>query len=495
MINRLAIAMVALVALAPPAWAQSDPGLVLHQVPTAAQWNSYFAAKQDYGAATPISPKSAPYNATCNGVADDTTALRTAIATGRTVLLPDSSTCIVSGTLTMTTANQMIMGSGPASIVKLKLAAGAPVVPVIDMQSTAVGASLFNFGVDGGNGAVNLIQNTVYGANIIAGSAILIQANDSSVAKLNVRNGWDNCVAVTGLQTDGTQNSGVPNTVSVNELHTNACGLGSGAGSGLDLASVRQATASNIDDNTSAGGALIIDIGAGAQVTATNIASQSPTKTATVNSGLCMYIGSGDSSISNVQCNQAAGPMAIWFDGFTTKSSASNINVKFPAKVGILIKSPDLQLTNVNVDNAGQTTGNTYDAYVVDSSANAITKLSMVNTTATGTSQRYGYSETGGNTRSVSIIGSNAAFTGATAGFAPGISAKAFQGTTLGWNMTGALGIASSTVAALPTCNAGAKYQILTVSDALGPAWNATVAGGGAVAVAALCDGAAWKVR
>lgn len=33
------------------AWAQSNPGLTFRQVPTAAQWNSYFSAKQDYSPA------------------------------------------------------------------------------------------------------------------------------------------------------------------------------------------------------------------------------------------------------------------------------------------------------------------------------------------------------------------------------------------------------------------------------------------------------------
>lgn len=41
-------ALVALLLLVDLSFAQSSPGLVLGQTPTAAQWNSYFAAKQDY---------------------------------------------------------------------------------------------------------------------------------------------------------------------------------------------------------------------------------------------------------------------------------------------------------------------------------------------------------------------------------------------------------------------------------------------------------------
>ena len=36
------------------AFAQSSPGLITGQVPTAAQWNSYFAAKQDYQGFSPL---------------------------------------------------------------------------------------------------------------------------------------------------------------------------------------------------------------------------------------------------------------------------------------------------------------------------------------------------------------------------------------------------------------------------------------------------------
>lgn len=45
---RKALALVALLALPTLACAQSTPGLFNGQVPSAAQWNSYFAAKQDY---------------------------------------------------------------------------------------------------------------------------------------------------------------------------------------------------------------------------------------------------------------------------------------------------------------------------------------------------------------------------------------------------------------------------------------------------------------
>lgn len=52
----------------------------------------------------------------------------------------------------------------------------------------------------------------------------------------------------------------------------------------------------------------------------------------------------------------------------------------------------------------------------------------------------------------------------------------------------------ATTVAALPTCNAGTRGTILYVTNALTPVALATVVGGGAVVVPVFCNGAAWIV-
>lgn len=54
--------------------------------------------------------------------------------------------------------------------------------------------------------------------------------------------------------------------------------------------------------------------------------------------------------------------------------------------------------------------------------------------------------------------------------------------------------IIGSTVAALPTCNAAAKGKEYMINDATAPAWNATVAGAGAVVVIVFCNGTNWVV-
>lgn len=52
-----------------------------------------------------------------------------------------------------------------------------------------------------------------------------------------------------------------------------------------------------------------------------------------------------------------------------------------------------------------------------------------------------------------------------------------------------------STVAALPACVAGLLGSVASVSDALGPAYNAAVVGGGALHIPVFCNGAAWTAH
>jgi hypothetical protein len=75
-----------------------------------------------------------------------------------------------------------------------------------------------------------------------------------------------------------------------------------------------------------------------------------------------------------------------------------------------------------------------------------------------------------------------------------GIDCYSWNGSST--NFDHAISTAISTVAALPTCNAGMKGGKLTVSDAAAaPVYNATAAGGGGgpAALGVLCDGTNWK--
>lgn len=54
--------------------------------------------------------------------------------------------------------------------------------------------------------------------------------------------------------------------------------------------------------------------------------------------------------------------------------------------------------------------------------------------------------------------------------------------------------VPSTTVAGLPTCNAGATGFVYLVTNALVPVLGSAVAGGGAVSVLVKCNGTNWLV-
>jgi hypothetical protein len=60
---------------------------------------------------------------------------------------------------------------------------------------------------------------------------------------------------------------------------------------------------------------------------------------------------------------------------------------------------------------------------------------------------------------------------------------------------TGAVMLTLTTIASLPTCNAGNKGRLQAVTDANAPAYNATIAGGGAVSVPVYCNGTNWTAH
>ena len=96
MMKRLSIAALAALFLGGTAYAQSSPGFVPGQVPTATQWNGYFAGKQDVTTISGIA---------CDGGAtDDATAINAALsgaANGTEILFPAGKTCVFKSTLAL----------------------------------------------------------------------------------------------------------------------------------------------------------------------------------------------------------------------------------------------------------------------------------------------------------------------------------------------------------------------------------------------------------
>lgn len=58
--------------------------------------------------------------------------------------------------------------------------------------------------------------------------------------------------------------------------------------------------------------------------------------------------------------------------------------------------------------------------------------------------------------------------------------------------ITGQLQLSSYVVASLPTCNTAIQYSLAVVTDALSPAYNGALTGGGAASIPVFCTGSAW---
>lgn len=191
------------------AWGQSSPGLQRLQVPTAAQWNSYFSGKQDYLGYTPVNkagdtmlgrlvtvpssvasgfnlaPGSSP-SSPINGDLWSTTAGVFAYVNGSTVSLGAASgTVVAGGTLTN---NRLIIGAGGSTVNPLSSAGttsqvliggGPPTWGSVDLSAMVTATLAVANGGTGtgtaGIGAVNNISGRSYsgftGTGNLVGSA------------------------------------------------------------------------------------------------------------------------------------------------------------------------------------------------------------------------------------------------------------------------------------------------------------------------------------
>jgi len=70
------------------------------------------------------------------------------------------------------------------------------------------------------------------------------------------------------------------------------------------------------------------------------------------------------------------------------------------------------------------------------------------------------------------------------------------QSVSGGWHMTRALAVLLGLLLSMPAAAQQVPNPMSKdAADASAPAYNATIAGGGAVAVPVMCDGAVWKAH
>lgn len=357
-------------------------------------------------------PTATDFGATGDGTTDDTVALQAWLDAGGGILPPTSDFYKVTSVL-LPPANSSIYGVGPTSLIKLALAAGTPVVPVIDVRSAATGVKLISFAVD--HDAAALAQNTIYGGDPAAASAIIIQADNCQFDGLQVSNAFGNGIFVAQYTSlAGGFNANLPRGIIGSNTLTITCGIGDSTfvskpgknGAGIDYGGCTGSVLTNCVDRQSYTG-FIIDIGDGAICAFSNLSAyftQLDATHPTNGSGTGFYFGAFNCQVSNCQAIETGG-IGFWLDGAGAFNQISNCYARICGAMGFYIKG-DWQMSNCVAYNCSQSSvtgiaGTTafhvgaphYDAFAVQTPGADINNLSMVGCFAYGNTHEYGYAE------------------------------------------------------------------------------------------------------
>jgi hypothetical protein len=405
------------------------------------------------------SPPIASLGIDMTGVADSTANFVAALNSGKRIFAPCGTIRLVSTAAITARAN--FIGSGTCTVLKYDAPAGSAAAPVLDIQKTAVGSRFENFAFDHQANTKGFKPTTIYGGNIIAGSAVMIQADDTTLTNVTGRNGYDNCIAVVQfIDTGYNPQNGSPKRYSIQGARTFACGVGSTpkAGAGVDIGTGSQGTVNDLVDVGSYG-AFILDIGAGAQGTFTNLTGVNTAFDPALGYSYTFYIGSTNSSFANLY-SIGAGYSGIWIDGPATQNTFSNINIKAPANKGALLKGGYSVINGliVNSPGFGKPPGN-FDAVELDSSANTLNSLIIngLSVQSEFNTARYGINQTGGGVATGAVL--NASFVGA---------AAATNNLSLGFGVVDGVALGGGWPAYVPTvtCDGGGALAAVASSGA-----------------------------
>ncbi|MEE7493035.1 hypothetical protein [Methylobacterium oryzae] len=361
-------------------------------------------------------PSVVDYGVDMTGAANSTAALTAALNSGKRVTAPCGTIRLVS--TVAVTAQADFQGSGACTRIKYDAPAGVAVTPLLDIQKTASGTRLDNFAVDHQANTKGFARSTVYGGDILASSAVLVQADDTSLTRITASNGFDNCIAIAQYAGAGaTVNAGFPRRVSVRGARTNGCGVGSSpkAGAGIDVGS---GSLTVVDDLVDIGsyGAFILDLGAGAQGSFSNLQGFFNKYDPAGKGNYSFYIGAPGSQFSNLHSFKA-GYRGLWVDGFATDTTIANVMIKGPAAEGVILMASRTSIANmaVNSPGLGKKPG-TVDAITIPNGTRSLTDINITGLVVSSdfNTARYGISKNGTGTVSGSVVGSS--FTGAASG-------------------------------------------------------------------------------
>ena len=175
-------------------------------------------------------PSVVDYGVDMTGTADSTVTFSAALNSGKRISAPCGRIRLLS-TVSITA---MALFDGPGNCLKLvyDAPASSAAAPMIDIKPSAAGSRLTGFSFDYQANTKGFVDPTVYGGNLIAASAILVQADNTSLTGVTGANAWDNCIAV--VQLPATANSsgkypavaGSQQGYSLETIRTSGCGAG-----------------------------------------------------------------------------------------------------------------------------------------------------------------------------------------------------------------------------------------------------------------------------
>jgi hypothetical protein len=355
------------------------------------------------------------FGATGNGSTDDTAAIVLAAADNVSLYWPSGNYLVGP----MVFANAQNWFCDGAVTITFNLTAGSAIQPICNFQgqTSLFGPFLFDHKANTGG----YTNPSLYGGNVIMGSAIVIQGSYSLVDGIKIQNSWDNGLALVNVNSLGATTPGLPKYCNVADLQTTNCGCGThtGAspgklGAGIDIASATACNVTNcVDFNSYIG--FILDIGAGANCNMSNCIAwytQRDGSNPSNGSGYGFYIGGADSTFSNCTSYGSA-YRAFWIDQPALNCQLTNCYAYFPQYDGFYIKSGAHALSNCRSNGASAVGAGTADAMLLDCSAGTINQLTIQNFGTFGTTHRYGINATGAYSIFAGVFGGS--ITGLTA--------------------------------------------------------------------------------
>lgn len=363
------------------------------------------------------------FGAVGDGVTDDTAAIQAAIGGAANLHWPPG-VYLVSETLLI---GQKVTWTGTAATIKHTHSVGY-VTPLVVVGTSATGSEFQGLVFD--HNAVGVAEASIVSALAYAYlCGFIVFADDVKISGCAALNAWDSGFAIGRMTVSGngsvgspfnlTISFGNPQRVSISDCHARNCGVGvhsldsnQQAGGGFNNLNASRVQIDNCVAYECSTG-FIADFGANAGTIFSNCQAIS----SKYSSGWGFWIADGP--------NVLIGCSALFCekDGFVIpyQANGATLNGCYAfacGRAGFLIGSSKTVLTGCVAQQNSQTTPDTYSAFTLSSSGEALSEIVMSGCIATGDSHKYGLTAAGPNTIDAAWIGGTLA--GATADYGVG---------------------------------------------------------------------------